>query len=251
MKTIVIKIGGSTLGEHDTTLEDIVKLQKQGIYSVVVHGGGKKITEWLDKLGVATTFKDGLRVTDEQSLEVVVAVLCGIVNKELVSSINKAGGKAVGLSGFDGGMIQAEVVDEELGCVGEIKSVDAGPIKAVIDAGYIPVLAPGGNDGEHMLNVNADAVAGEVAVALRADEMVFLTDVEGVCDKSGTLLSTLYKEEDGSLLDMEVISGGMIPKIYACLRSLIVVDTAKIIDGRQSHALMEVIEGKSIGTVIK
>jgi len=251
MKIIVIKIGGSTLGEHDTTLEDIVELQKQGMCLVVVHGGGKKINEWLDKLGVVTAFKNGLRVTDKQSLEVVVAVLSGIVNKELVSSINKAGGKAVGLSGFDGGMIQAEIADDELGYVGEVKKVNAEPIKAVIDAGYIPVLAPGGNDDEHMLNVNADAVAGEVAVALKADEMVFLTDVEGVCDKSGTLFSTLYKEEVGSLLDMEVISGGMIPKIYACLRSLIVVDTAKIIDGRQSHALMEVVEGKISGTIIK
>jgi acetylglutamate kinase len=251
MKVIVIKIGGSTLGKHDTTLEDIVELQKQGMCLVVVHGGGKKINQWLDKLGVVTAFKNGLRVTDKQSLEVVVAVLSGIVNKQLVSSINKAGGKAVGLSGFDGGMIQAEIADEELGYVGEVKKVNARPIKAVIDAGYIPVLAPGGNDGEHMLNVNADAVAGEVAVALKADEMVFLTDVEGVCDKSGTLFSTLYKEEVGSLLDMEVISGGMIPKIYACLRSLIVVDTAKIIDGRQSHALMEVVEGKNSGTIIK
>ena len=251
MKTIVIKIGGSTLGEHDTTLEDIVALQKKDMCPVVVHGGGKKITEWLDKLGVATTFKEGLRVTDEQSLEVVVAVLCGIVNKELVSAINVAGGKAVGLSGFDGGMIQAEVADEELGYVGDVKNVDAGLIKAVIDAGYIPVIAPGGHDGERMLNVNADSVAGEIAVAVKADEMIFLTDVEGVCDKSGNLFSTLYKEEMGSLLDMEVISGGMIPKIYACLRSLMSVDEARIVDGRLPHALMDVVEGKNIGTVIK
>ena len=251
MKTIVVKIGGSTLGEHDTTLEDIVALHKQGICPVVVHGGGKKITEWLDKLGVATEFKKGLRVTDEQSLEVVVAVLCGIVNKELVSAINKLGGKAVGLSGFDGGMIEAKVADEELGYVGDVKNVDAGPIKAVIDAGYIPVIAPGGHDGKHMLNVNADSVAGEMAVALKADEMIFLTDVEGVRDKSGTMFSTLHKEEVGSLLDMEVLSGGMIPKIYACLRSLLSVDAARIVDGRRPHALMEVVEGKSIGTVIR
>ena len=251
MKTIVIKIGGSTLGEHDTTLEDIVALQKDGMCPVVVHGGGKKITEWLNKLGVATTFKDGLRVTDEQCLEVVVAVLCGIVNKELVSAINVAGGKAIGLSGFDGGMIQAEVVDEELGYVGEVKSVDAAPIKSIIDAGYIPVIAPGGHNGEHMLNVNADSVAGEVAVAVKADEMIFLTDVEGVRDKSGNLFSTLHKEEMASLLDHNIISGGMIPKIYACIRSLLVVDEARVIDGRQPHALMEVLEGKNLGTVIK
>ncbi|MFC1998321.1 acetylglutamate kinase [Chloroflexota bacterium] len=251
MKTIVIKIGGSTLGEHDTTLEDIVALQKNGMCPVVVHGGGKKITEWLDKLGVATTFKEGLRVTDEQALEVVVAVLCGIVNKQLVSAINKLGGKAVGLSGFDGGMIKAEVADEELGYVGDVKSIDAGPIKSIIDAGYIPVIAPGGHNGEHMLNVNADSVAGEIAVALKADEMIFLTDVEGVRDKSGNLFSTLYKEEMGSLMDMEIISGGMIPKIYACLRSLMSVDEARVIDGRQPHALMDVLDGKNIGTVIK
>lgn len=251
MKTIVIKIGGSTLGEHDTTLEDIVALQKDGMSPVVVHGGGKKITEWLNKLGVATTFKEGLRVTDEQSLEVVVAVLCGIVNKELVSAINKLGGKAVGLSGYDGGMIQAEVAGEELGYVGDVKKVDAGPIKAIIDAGYIPVIAPGGHDGEHMLNVNADSVAGEIAVALKADEMIFLTDVEGVCDKSGNLFSTLYEQEMASLLDHNIISGGMIPKMYACVRSLLVVDEARVIDGRQPHALMDVIGGKKMGTVIK
>jgi acetylglutamate kinase len=251
MKTIVIKIGGSTLGEHDTTIEDIVALQKKGMCPVVVHGGGKKITEWLDALGVATTFKNGLRVTDEQSLEVVVGVLCGIVNKELVSAINKAGGKAVGLSGFDGGMIEAETADEELGYVGEVKKVDAAPVRAVIEAGYIPVIAPGGHNGEHMLNVNADSIAGEVAVALKADEMIFLTDVEGVKDKSGTLFSTLHKEEMASLLDHNIISGGMIPKMYACVRSLLAVDEARVIDGRQEHALMDVVQGKNMGTVIK
>jgi acetylglutamate kinase len=251
MKTIVVKIGGSTLGEHDTTIEDIVELQKKDMCPVVVHGGGKMVTEWMDKLNVATTFKDGLRVTDEHSLEVVVAVLCGIVNKELVSAINEAEGKAVGLSGFDGGMIQAEITDEELGYVGDVKSVDVAPIRSVIDAGYIPVIAPGGHNGEHMLNVNADSIAGEIAVAIRADEMIFLTDVEGVRDKSGTLFSTLLKEEIDSLLDMEVISGGMIPKIYACLRSLLSVDTARIVDGRQPHALIEVIDGKNMGTVIR
>ncbi|MFC1978954.1 acetylglutamate kinase [Chloroflexota bacterium] len=251
MKTIVIKIGGSTLGEHDTTLEDIVELQKKGMCAVVVHGGGRKITEWLNKLGLPTTYKNGLRVTDEQCLEVVVAVLCGIVNKELVSAINKLGGKAVGVSGFDGGMVDAEVIDEKLGFVGEVKKVNTAPIKSLIDAGYIPVIAPGGHTGEHMLNINADTIAGEIAVAIKADEIIFLTDVDGVRDKSGTLFTTLYKEEVGSLLDMEVISGGMVPKIYACLRSLLSVDVARVVDGRQPHALMEVIEGKSIGTVIK
>jgi acetylglutamate kinase len=135
--------------------------------------------------------------------------------------------------------------------VGDVKSVDVAPIRSVIDAGYIPVIAPGGHNGEHMLNVNADSIAGEIAVAIRADEMIFLTDVEGVRDKSGTLFSTLLKEEIDSLLDMEVISGGMIPKIYACLRSLLSVDTARIVDGRQPHALIEVIDGKNMGTVIR
>lgn len=251
MKTIVIKIGGSTLGEHDTTIEDIVTLQKQGMYLVVVHGGGKKITEWLDNLGVDTTFKEGLRVTDEQSLEVAVAVLCGIVNKELVSAINKAGGRAVGLSGYDGGMIKAEITDKKLGYVGEVKSVDAQPIQSVIDAGYVPVIAPGGHNGEHMLNVNADSIAGEVAVAVKADEMIFLTDVEGVKDKSDNLFTMLHKEEMASLLDHNVISGGMIPKMYACVRSLSTVDEARVIDGRRHHALLDVVSGKNIGTVIK
>ncbi|MBT3363908.1 MAG: acetylglutamate kinase [Chloroflexi bacterium] len=251
MKKIVVKIGGSTLGEHDTTIDDIIELHKQGTMPVVVHGGGKKITEWLDKLGIVTEFKDGLRVTDEHTLEVVIGILCGVVNKELVAAINSRGGKAIGLCGYDGNMILAEQMSQEIGYVGEVRKVNPAPIQAVIDAGYIPVIAPGGHDGTHMLNVNADTVAGEVALAIRADEMIFLTDVAGVMDSSGDLYKTLYKEEMGSLFDLEVISGGMIPKMFACLRALLFVDTARIIDGRQSHALMDVLNGKEMGTVIK
>ena len=257
-KTIVIKIGGSTLGSHDTTLDDLVSLQKKGILTVVVHGGGNKITEWLKRMGVSTTFVRGMRVTDAATLEVVIAVLAGLVNKELVAAIISKGGKAFGLSGIDGGLIQAKIENPELGYVGEVVKVNPEPIKAVLSAGYIPVIAPGGfrlhggdSDPVMLLNINGDVVASEIAGALKAERLIFLTDVPGVRDSEGRFLSKLSAAEAKAMIDSGVISGGMIPKVEACLNALSHVPSTQIIDGLTAGALLSAIEGNTIGTRIE
>lgn len=256
-KVIVVKIGGSTLGEHDTTIQDLVELQKRGLFTIVVHGGGKLITDWLGKLGVSTRFVKGKRVTDKQSLEVVVSVLAGLVNKDIVAAINQAGGVAMGISGVDGALIESSVDDAELGYVGKIDKVNVSPLSSLLEAGYIPVVAPigfnkvaGSAEGVTMLNINADTVAGEIAAVMEAGMMVFLTDVEGIIDKEGKLLSGLSSAEAETLIASGVASGGMIPKVEACLRALQGGAVAHIIDGRKPHTLLQLIENKAGGTVI-
>jgi len=256
-KVIVVKLGGATLGSHDTAIEDIVKLQQQGRSLVVVHGGGKVITDWLEKQGIATRFINGERVTDEVTLEVVVAVLIGVVNKEIVADINAKGGMAVGISGVDGAFIQGKIKDVELGYVGTVAKVNPAPLEPLLKYGYVPVVAPVSlNAGKpekapKLLNINADAVAGEIAAAIGAERLIFLTDVVGISDQSGNLLSQLSPDEAEALLASGVASGGMIPKVKACLRALSATATACIIDGRQSHALLNEIEGKGGGTTIR
>ncbi|MDP2930974.1 MAG: acetylglutamate kinase [Chloroflexota bacterium] len=250
---IVVKIGGATLGKHDTTIDDIVHLQRQGKSLVVVHGGGKLITEWLAKQQVATRFVRGERVTDAASLEVVIAVLAGLVNKQIVADINSRSGQAIGLSGVDGAIIQAAVKNAELGYVGNILKVNAAPLLTLLQSGYVPVLAPLGLGpaGATVLNINADTVAGEIAAALGAAQLVFLTDVAGVSDSSGKLLPQLTPDEAQSLIASGVISGGMIPKVKACLRALPNASATCIIDGREPHALLRELEKKGSGTIIR
>jgi acetylglutamate kinase len=250
-KPIVVKIGGSTLGNHDTTIEDLVALQKEGKTLVVVHGGGDVITQWLSRQGISTRFEKGLRVTDHETLEVMVAVLCGLVNKELVAAIQSLGGRAIGLSGVDGGLIEARMKDEKLGYVGEVVKINPEPIEAILKGGYIPVIAPlgFGVKGEK-LNVNADTAAGEIAAALGAERLIFLTDVPGVLDSSGKSLPRLSADEVSSLIGSGVVSGGMIPKVEACLRALPTVPITQIVDGRESHALLKALAGKGEGTTI-
>lgn len=255
MKPIVIKIGGSTLGAEDTTLEDIVYLQKQGKSLVVVHGGGKFITLWLAKQGAPTRFIHGQRVTDEATLEVVVAVLAGVVNKDIVATIHALGGKAIGLSGADGALLVAKVKDAQLGYVGEIAQVNLKPLQTLLKAGYIPVIAPIGwqnspNKPGKLLNINADTAAGDIAAALAAERLIFLTDVVGICDHSGKLFTCLTTNQAQDLIASGVASGGMIPKIEACLRALSAVPLTRIIDGRVPHALLQEIDGKGTGTTI-
>jgi acetylglutamate kinase len=258
-KPIVVKLGGATLGNHDTTLQDIVSLQQRGWSVVVVHGGGKMITEWLEQRGIATKFIDGERVTDKATLEVVVSVLAGVVNKEIVADINALGGLAVGISGVDGAFIQGKIKHKELGYIGEVVRVNPAPLQALLKAGYVPVVAPVSlNAGERtskapgVLNINADVVAGEVAAAIGAEKLIFLTDVVGICDQQGKLLSHLSPKEAEVLLASGTASGGMIPKVKACLGALSGVTKACIIiDGRQPHALLNEIEGKGAGTIIK
>ena len=258
-KVIVVKLGGATLGNHDTALEDIVSLQQQGWSVVVVHGGGKLITDWLEQRGIATNFVEGERVTDEATLEVVVSVLAGVVNKEIVADINALGGLAVGISGVDGAFIQGKVKQKELGYIGEVVKVDPAPLQALLKAGYVPVVAPVSlNAGEKtpgahgVLNINADVVAGEVAAAIGAEKLIFLTDVVGVCDQQGKLMPQLSTAEAEALMASGTASGGMIPKVKACLKALSGASSACIIiDGRQPHALLNEIEGKGGGTTIR
>ena len=255
--TIVVKIGGSTLGEHDTTLRDLVALQKDGMNPVVVHGGGKTISDWMAAQNVRPVFKDGLRVTDEDSLKIVVAVLAGLINKELVSQIAAEGGRAIGLSGADGGMLTARVKDPALGYVGEVMSVDTGAIDAAVSAGYIPVIAPVARCGPEspiyansLMNINADTAAGEIAVALSARRLYFLTDVEGVLDRGHRLISRVTERQAAALTSAGTISGGMIPKIEACVRALQAGGQSHIIDGRLPGALRQSIDGELLGTRI-
>ena len=250
-KPIVVKIGGSTLGSHDTTLEDLVALQKEGKSLVVVHGGGNLITEWLSRQGIATTFEKGLRVTDHETLQVVVAVLCGVVNKGLVATIESLGGRAMGLSGVDGRLIEARVKDGELGYTGEVVKINPEPVETILKGGYIPIIAPLGLEAKgEKLNVNADTAAGEIAAALGAERLILLTDVAGVMDGSGKLLPRLSPGEARSLIASGVVAGGMIPKVEACLCALATVSITQIVDGRLPHALVEAIAGKESGTII-
>ena len=178
--TIVVKIGGSTLGEHDTTLKDVVSLKEEGYNPVVVHGGGKTISDWMAAQNIRPVFRNGLRVTDGDSLQIVVAVLGGLINKQLVAEMRAIGANALGMSGADGGMLASRVKDPGLGFVGEVVSVNTLPIESALGAGFIPVIAPVGicssGDPEYhnsLLNINADTAAGEIARALGAEKMVF------------------------------------------------------------------------------
>jgi len=256
-KAVVIKLGGATLGSHDTTIADIVALQQQGRSLVVVHGGGKMITSWLQKRSIETKFINGERVTDKATLEVVVSVLAGVVNKEIVADINARGGMAVGISGVDGALIQGKFKNKELGYVGEVAKINPVLLETLLQVGYIPVVAPiamadKAEKAPRVLNINADIVAGEIAAAIGAEKLVFLTDVAGVSDNSGNLLAHLSPGEAEALVASGTASGGMIPKIKACLTALSGASAACIIaDGRQSHALLDDFNGKSGGTIIK
>ena len=254
----MVKLGGATLGSHDTTIEDIVELQQQGKSLVVVHGGAKVVTQWLSKLGISTRFVQGERVTDEATLEMVTAVLGGLVNKEIVAAINSLGGQAVGISGVDGALIQGRIKNKELGYMGTVVRVNVTPLRVLLQSGYIPVVAPISlhsfdkpDKAPQLLNINGDPVAGEIAAAIGAERLIFLTDVEGICDNSGKLLPQLSPGEAEALVASGVASGGMIPKIKACLRALSSTSTAHIIDGRQPHALLREIEEGGGGTTIQ
>ena len=257
-KAIVVKLGGVAFSSSDTTIEDIVNLQRQGKLLVVVHGGGKLITEWLAKQGIPSRFVQGERVTDRATLEVAISVLAGLVNKEIVAAINSLGGQVVGISGVDGALIQSEVKNVELGYVGRVVKVNLAPLEALLQSGYIPVVAPlglcsgsGADQASQILNLNADVIAGEIAVAIGAEKLIFLTDVVGVCDQQGKLLPQLSPSEAEALMVSGVASGGMIPKIKACLRALPDTSTTCIIDGRQPHSLFKNIEEGGGGTIIK
>lgn len=255
MKPLLVKIGGSTFGQGDSTVEDLAQLQRKGVPTVVVHGGGREITRWQEVHGIKAQFFQGLRVTDEASLAVVVAVLAGLVNKQLVSLLQASGVRAWGLSGADGALIQCRLKSAELGLVGEVAKVDSRAIRLLLDNGYMPVIAPIGflpteAGGPALLNINGDTAAGELALALEASRLIFLTDVPGVLDTQGRPLTSLTVDQARALLASGAVSGGMIPKLEACLKALEGVNVAQIVDGRQPHALLETLDKLQGGTTI-
>jgi acetylglutamate kinase len=267
---VVVKYGGHAMGDEQLARDfarDIVLLEQTAINPVVVHGGGPQIGEMLDRLGIKSEFRGGLRVTDKSTVEVVEMVLAGAINKEIVMAINAEGGKAVGLSGKDGNMVFAERVTKtqkdpdsniekviDLGFVGEPKTVNRAVIDMVLGAELIPVIAPvaPGKDG-HTYNVNADTFAGAIAGALNAARLLFLTDVPGVLDKKGNLIKELTVAEVHALIADGTISGGMIPKVETCVEAIgRGVEGVVILSGKTPHAvLLELFTDHGAGTLIR
>jgi acetylglutamate kinase len=269
-RTFVVKYGGHAMGDEELShifASDIVLMKQIGIHPVVVHGGGPQIGQMLERLKVKSEFIDGLRVTDSATVEIVEMVLSGTINKQIVNAISGAGGTAIGLSGKDGGLIRASKLrrtkrDEnsniekilDLGFVGEPRQVNPQILAALQQAGMIPVIAPigVGPNGE-TYNINADTVAGAVAGAVGAARLLLLTDVAGVLDRSGELLTDLKVEDVRRLMSDGTITGGMIPKLETCVTAVQSgVEAAVILDGRVPHAmLLEIFTDRGIGTLIK
>ncbi|MBM4121319.1 MAG: acetylglutamate kinase [Nitrospira sp.] len=272
-KTVVIKYGGKAMTEDalkDRFALDVVLLKYVGLNPVIVHGGGPQIDQMLSRLGLEAKFRQGVRVTDRPTMDVVEMVLGGKINKEIVGLLNRHGARAVGLTGKDGGLIQAKPLtakawaeslqadpdglpEEDFGLVGEIQTVDPQIILKLQQENFIPVIAPIGTDREgHTYNINADLVAGSIAAALQAEKLLVLTDVKGIRDAKGRHVSTLSRKDMQRMVKKGTISEGMLPKVHACLTALEGgVRKAHIIDGRMPHAiLLEVFTDKGIGTEI-
>ena len=268
-KTIVIKYGGNAMVDEvlkKSFARDIVLMKLVGINPVIVHGGGPQISKLLEQIGKESEFIDGMRVTDRETMDIVEMVLGGLVNKEIVNLINSQGGKAVGLSGKDGGMIQAEKLtikkdDPEarvpeiidIGHVGRVKHIDPGVVRTLDTKNFIPVVAPigVGEDG-HTYNINADSVAGALAATLQAEKLILLTNTPGVLNQHEELVTGLSADEISDLISKGVIKGGMLPKVECALEALAGgVHTAQIIDGRIEHAvLLEIFTDSGVGTLI-
>jgi len=259
-RTIVIKYGGAAMKDSSLkakVIDDIVFLACVGVRPVVVHGGGPEINNWLHKLDIEPAFKDGLRVTDADTMDVVEMVLAGRVNKELVSLISRAGASAVGLCGKDGNMIQARPVGfEGVGFVGEVTNVNTDLIETLVNSGYVPVISSvAADESGQAYNINADTVAGEIAAALQAEKLILLTDTPGIMydfHDSSSLIERLDIQKARALIDEGIVSGGMIPKVTCCVRSLAQgVRAAHILDGRLPHSLLlEILTDEGIGSMI-
>lgn len=257
-KIIVVKYGGNAMINEklkDAVMGDIVLLSLIGIKVVLVHGGGPEITQMLGQVGKESKFVNGLRVTDKETVDIVQMVLAGKVNKNLVNLLHHKGGKAVGLCGIDGHMIEAEMLNPELGYVGEITKVNVEPITDVLEKGYIPVISTVGCDKEgNVYNINADTAAAKIAGILGAESLISMTDIEGILrdkDDPSTLISKIYVDEAPQLVEDGVISGGMIPKVECCIDAINSgVRKVFIIDGRIPHSiLIETLTNEGIGTM--
>jgi acetylglutamate kinase len=259
-RTVVIKYGGAAMKNSnlkDKVIRDIIFLSCVGMRPVVVHGGGPEINTWLGKLNIEPQFKDGLRVTDAPTMDVVEMVLVGRVNKELVSLINQAGGNAVGLCGKDGNLITArQMSNESVGFVGEVANVNINLVESLVKNGYVPVISSvAADENGQAYNINADTVAGEIAAALGAEKLILLTDTPGILEDyhdSSTLFTHLTIQRARELIEEGIVAGGMIPKVNCCVRSLAQgVHAAHIIDGRLPHAiLLEIFTDDGIGSMI-
>ncbi len=263
-KTFVIKYGGHAMVDDELSrvfASDIVLIKQVGINPVVVHGGGPQIAEMLDRLDIKSGFVDGLRITDSATVEVVEMVLAGKINKQIVQAMTEAGGNALGLSGKDAGLMLANRVQKikggqalDLGFVGDPAEIDADVLNRLAAAGFIPVIAPiGFGRGGETYNINADTAAGAIAGAMKATRLLLLTDVAGVLDKDGNLLTDLTVSQVKSLMKDGTISGGMIPKLETCVEALEDgVEAAVILDGRVPHALLlEIFTARGVGTIVR
>lgn len=260
-KTVVIKYGGAAMTSETLRRDvcrDIILLHLVGIRVVVVHGGGPEISAMLKKIGHEARFVDGLRYTDRETMDVVQAVLCGKVNKDLVSLINRSGGKALGLCGMDGGLFQAKKLDERYGLVGEITMVNPGLVENALNNGYIPVISTvaQGEDAETAYNINADLAAAKLATALKAEKLILLTDVRGLFwdqKNKDTLIRVVRTFEVAGMISDGIVSGGMIPKMQCCVDAIKGgVDRVHILDGRIPHSmLIELLSDEGIGTMLK
>ncbi len=263
-KTFVIKFGGNAMTDptlHESFARDVVLMKLVGMNPVVVHGGGPQIGQLLDRLDIETHFINGMRVTDEHTMDVVEMVLGAAVNKEIVASIHRNGGRAIGITGKDGQLIQARKLggvwggedQPDIGQVGEVASIDTDILSMLSDSDYIPVIAPvaGSEDGS-TYNINADLVAGKLAEVLRAEKLMLLTNVAGLLDADGKTLTGLSSDQVEALIQSDVIQGGMLPKVQCALDAVKSgVNSAHIIDGRVPHAaLLEIFSDEGIGTLI-
>ena len=260
-KTIVVKYGGNAMVSDElrkAVMSDIILLNLVGIRVVMVHGGGPEINDMLKKIGHQSRFVDGLRYTDRETMDIVQSVLCGKVNKDLVSQINRLGGKAIGLCGMDGALFQAVRLDEKYGLVGRITGVDPKPVESALENHYIPVVSTvaQGMDADTAYNINADTAAAQLAQALCAEKLILLTDVRGLLrdpKDEETLIRVVQLREIPGLMNSGVISGGMIPKIQCCAAAISGgVERVQIIDGRIPHSiLIELLSDEGIGTMLR
>lgn len=260
-KTVVVKYGGNAMISQDlrrAVMSDIILLSLVGIRVVAVHGGGPEIGGMLKRLGKESKFVDGLRYTDQETMDVVQQILCGKVNKDLVSLAQRLGGSAVGLCGMDGGLFQAKLLDGKYGLVGEITDVNPQPVMDALSAGYIPIVSTvaHGIDADTAYNINADTAAAKLAEALRAEKLILLTDVRGLLrdpHDEDTLIHEVHTYEVPALVKAGVISGGMIPKMQCCVDAIAGgVERVHILDGRIPHSiLIELLSDAGIGTMLK
>lgn len=259
-KTVVVKYGGNAMISQElrtAVISDIILLSLVGIRVVVVHGGGPEISAMLKRLGKESKFVDGLRYTDQETMDVVQQILCGKVNKDLVAILNSTGGRAIGLCGMDGGLFRAKQLDPRYGLVGEVTQVDPRPVEDALNAGYIPVVSTvaQGTDGETAYNINADTAAAKLAIALAAEKLILLTDVRGLLrdpKDEETLIPVVHPSDVPGLVKDEVIQGGMIPKVDCCVEAVRSgVRRAHILDGRIPHSiLIEMLSNAGVGTMI-